>query len=163
MSGGPYQPSSHSNTTLVKRLLLLAVAAIIAYQYAQQGWPFGSVIIKPFPNVIDDDSQKEDVEPDNRNSDLVGSYVVVVEESQSRPPSRVMILNNYTFWFGLRDRGLAGFRIIDPDSPDAASFVAEAARSSISPPFVMHIAADGRVLQTIPFPTDIAEIEAMLK
>ena len=91
------------------------------------------------------------------------SYLVVVEESEARDIARLRILNDYSFWFGLRDRGLKGFRILDPDSPDAKSFVREAASVSIASPFVMHVSKEGKVLATIPFPDQISKIEDMLQ
>lgn len=138
----------------------LGLLALVAVQFFRSGWPFDRSSTQPVP-VIDGE---DDIDATPRpNPDLAGSYLVVVEESENRSVERLQILNQHDFWFGLEDRGLAGFRVLDPDSPDSKSFVHEAARQSISPPFVMHVANDGKVLGLIEFPDRISAIEAMLK
>lgn len=161
MSLSPYQPAQSTIRLPAANLVMILLLAVLAVQYGNGNWPFRGGP-NDRPPLIDDSKQQPHDESEDR-PDLTGSYLVVVEESKSRSVERVKILNDYEFWFGLRDRGLKGFRILDPDSSDSKSFVAEAGKRSISHPFVMHVSADGRVLNTIPFPKQIAEIEGMLK
>lgn len=158
MTLGPYTFEDGRNRRPMLRILLVLAILGLGFQYQRQAWPF----CKCFGGIQDEQQRDYKTEPD-RDLDLNGSYLVVVEESEARGVERIRILNDYEFWFGLRDRGLKGFRILDPDSPDANSFVREAARHSISPPFVMHVSGEGKVLATIEFPNNVAQINEMLK
>ena len=158
MTLGPYTFEDSDKGKPKSQLLIVVMILFLGVQYQRQSWPFCDC----HRQVIPDERQDIQPEPD-ASLDLEGSFLVIVEESQARGVERMEILNDYQFWFGLRDRGLQGFRLLDPDSPDSKSFVREAARSSIAPPFVMHVSEEGKVIQTIPFPREIAQIEEMLK
>ncbi len=167
MIASPYESGNNRLKFTRGALMVLAIAALLAIQYHRGHWPFQSKFETPAPVIdnnteppIEDDKQEQQL-PDK--SDLEGSYLVVVEESKNRTVERIKVLNDYGFWFTLRDRGLKGFRVLDPDSAESSSFVAEARKRAIAQPFVMHVSATGKVLHVIPFPRQISEIEAMLK
>ena len=160
MTPSPYTFDDGNKRQPASLILLLVAILFLGFQYKHQAWPFCDC----FGTIQEDEEQHDEQQPQpDEAADLKGSYLVVVEESEARSVNRIKILNDYQFWFGLRDRGLKGFRILDPDSSDSKSFVREAANNSVEPPFVMHVSGNGKVLATIPFPNEISQIEDMLK
>lgn len=159
MTHSPYTLAEGNKRPSGCHVFLLLSIVFLGFQYKQQAWPFCDC----FSQIRDDEEYQDQLPQPNDTPDLQGSYLVVVEESEARDVARMRILNDYQFWFGLRDRGLKGFRILDPDSSDSKSFIREAANASIEPPFIMHVSNDGKVLTTIPFPNEISKIEGMLQ
>lgn len=159
MNYGPYSRSETNRGALASTIAVVALAAFLLITHQQCTWPFRQAVEPVAPQPLEPKEESNDEEA----RVIKGSYLVVVEESQGRPFERIKVLNDYDFWFSLRDRGLKGFRLLDPDSPDSASFVAAATKRKIDPPFVMHVSSAGKVLRAIPFPNSTAKIEAMLK
>lgn len=158
MSYGPYRRSEARGGVNMQIVSIVALVSFLAISGQQGTWPFQSrTQPTPEPVLPTPDPQTE---PDGQ---LGGSYLVVVEESQGRPIERIKILNDYDFWSSLHDRGLKGYRILDPDSPDSTSFIEAAAKREITPPFVMHVSSNGKVIDAIPFPNKIEKIEAILQ
>ena len=163
MSNGPYSGNNSRPPVNRSLLLLLGLIAFLVIQNQRQQWPF-----QQHPDQFQEQPDREITpptpEPIPEPADrLKDTFLVVVEETKGRPAKRIKILNNYDFWFSLHDRGLKGFRLLDPNSPDAKSFIDAASQQSIQHPFVMHVSPRGRVLKVITFPDKITEIEEMLK
>lgn len=140
-------------STLPGKLLLVLLGAALM---------FGGMNYRPAINTtpLDPAGPHSSEEVANETAD---SYLVIVEETQARPIQRQKVWDDSDFWYGLKDRGLKGFRRLDPDSEDATQFENEATERGVSHPFVMHVAANGKVLSVIEFPESTSAIEAMIK
>lgn len=134
------------------KVLLVMLGAALMY-----GW----MNYRPAINITVDPAEPNAIEV--VADETADSYLVVVEETKARPMERQKVWDDSEFWYGLKDRGLKGFRRFDPDSDDATQFENEARERGVTHPFVMHVASNGKVLSVIEFPGNTSAIEAMIK
>lgn len=156
-----YKPTGQQSGNNLLTWVIVGVVAFVGWtRYQAHQWPFNAP--QPDPN-----HQTAPVDPETKPDTVVvppkslkDGWLVQVETANGRPPERQKIIDNYDFWNGLQARGLAGYRHFEPGDPTAEQFKRAA---KMEPPFIMSVSKDGVVIQTIPWPTDIAAVEAMLK
>ena len=138
--------------------------AVLFVQYSNQGWPFESKD-NPSPVVpIDgDDNEGQDLIEDDKTAKTKAAWVVVVEETQGRPASRQLILDDYDFWFQELANQDVRFRLFDDDDMACQSHMHRAKASGIESPFVMIVDDRGGVKAVAPFPGSVEEIRKLIE
>ena len=92
-----------------------------------------------------------------------GAFVVVVEETSQRTNNidAAALLNDTTYWQGLKQRKYAGFRFYDVDQEEAKPYAQYTAGHKL--PTMIVIAADKSVLWSGEMPTTKDAMDAQLR
>ena len=147
------EPQAKSDMGFWLFLGCLVIAASLFFRGGNL--PFGN------DNPPGPDDGKEQVEPDDKKGsakgDLSKTYVVRVYESGDMPPWLVVNVRNDLFWkdfFAEKLGGIDKLLSFDPkqdsENPEAASYIAAAAKKGVSPPFWLHATDSGDLIQCGP-------------
>ena len=105
----------------------------------------------------------QDLIEDDKTAKTKAAWVVVVEETQGRPASRQLILDDYDFWFEELAKQDVRFRLFDDDDMACQSHMYRAKASGIESPFVMIVDDRGGVKAVAPFPGSVEEIRKLIE
>lgn len=151
-------------------LLLLSVSLNVYLLMRSNPAPTPAPGPTPSPNVTPIDNQDRVTPIDDSTSDYSpqGSTLVVVAESKDRPVDQIQALDNHEFWNQYLPGIGVKFFILDPDDPDAASYVSLLAKKNIKPPFICQEQNQRlRWWRTFPVsssdPTDFSEVRDLLE
>lgn len=150
----------HKSDKLAFLMGLILIAAGMFIYLDRAGWLDGRQG-GDRPPIVDPD-QGNAPDPDKATpSQLAGTYLVVVSESQGRPVAEINVLNDDNFWREWLPENKMKFYLLDPQDADAESYLKAADRKGLQPPFICQVAGT-QPLWFAGFPITTSEIKTKM-